>query len=159
MDEIAREHGPMIARIAASYEFNAALAQELVQDILVAIWRALPSFRGESSLRTFAARIAGNRASSHALKRAQGPALVALTNELPSDTMTPEAAALAGDRLTRLLAAVRRLPLAYRQPVLLTLEGFKPAEIAELMGLNANIIAIRLTRAKDTLRKYLGENI
>ena len=48
----------MIKRIASSYERQAHLVEELVQDVYLAIWRALPSFRGDSSLRTFVARIA-----------------------------------------------------------------------------------------------------
>ncbi|HEX3457642.1 MAG TPA: sigma factor, partial [Candidatus Baltobacteraceae bacterium] len=55
----------MIKRIALSYERQAHLVEELVQDVYLAIWRALPSFRGDSSLRTFVARIATNRAVTH----------------------------------------------------------------------------------------------
>ncbi len=43
------EHGAMVARICASYERDPELARELGQDVFLAVWRALPSFRGESS--------------------------------------------------------------------------------------------------------------
>ena len=39
---IARDHGAMIARITRSYESNAARAEELVQEIFVAVWQARP---------------------------------------------------------------------------------------------------------------------
>jgi RNA polymerase sigma-70 factor (ECF subfamily) len=42
-EQIAREHGAMIRRIASSYEARPHLAQELAQDIHLAIWRALPA--------------------------------------------------------------------------------------------------------------------
>lgn len=51
---------------------------------------------------------------------------------------------------------MRALPLSLRQPALLTLEGFSPAEIAEMLGLNANVVSIRLTRAKAALRKAMN---
>jgi len=56
-DQIVREHGAMIRRIAASYEANVHLAEELVQEIHFALWRSLPAFRGDASLRTFVARL------------------------------------------------------------------------------------------------------
>ena len=47
-----------------------------------------------------------------------------------------------------LLAAVQRLPLLYRQPVILMLEDFSPAEIAAMLGLSANVVGVRLNRAR-----------
>ena len=48
----------LISRIALSYEADPALRRELIQDILLAIWIALDNFRGDASLKTFAASIA-----------------------------------------------------------------------------------------------------
>src|SRR3546814_19424760 len=62
IDDVLRQHGPMLSRIAASYEFESARREDLLQEISLALWRALPRWRGEASLRTFAARIAHNRA-------------------------------------------------------------------------------------------------
>jgi DNA-directed RNA polymerase specialized sigma24 family protein len=68
LEHIAREYGPMIKRIASSHEANPQLAEELVQDMLFAIWSALPSFRGGAQIRAFVARIATNRAVTHIRK-------------------------------------------------------------------------------------------
>ena len=51
--------------------------------------------------------------------------------------------------------AVRLLPIAYRQPVILTLEDFSPAEIATMLGLSQNVIGVRLNRARSMLREML----
>ena len=69
---------------------------------------------------------------------------------------TPHDALEALDLQDRLATAVRALPLSLRQPALLTLEGFTPAEIAPMLGLNANTVSIRLTRAKVALRDALN---
>jgi RNA polymerase sigma-70 factor (ECF subfamily) len=61
IEQIANEHHSMIKQIALSHESSTHLVEELVQDIYLAIWKALPSFRGEASLWTFVARIATNR--------------------------------------------------------------------------------------------------
>src|SRR5262245_26208754 len=156
-EAIVEEHGSMIARIAASYEADRELARDLTQDVLLAVWRALPGFRGDSSVRTFVARIAHNRAITHVASAAREPEPVELGEGTLCPLPHPEAETIAGDRARRLIEAVRRLPLAYRQVATLTLEDFTPAEIAQTLGLTANAVSIRLTRAKALLRTLLGD--
>lgn len=157
-DDVVRKHGPMIARIAASHEARPHLAEELMQEIWFAVWRALPSFRGDSSLRSFVARIAGNRAATHVARAVRTPRGEEVDEGLPDSREDPETAALAHDRHARLLAAVRELPLVTRQVVTLTLEGFGPNEIAAALGITANAVSIRLSRAKEQLRRSMGDN-
>jgi RNA polymerase sigma-70 factor (ECF subfamily) len=156
-EAVVREHGAMIARIAASHEARPHLAEELVQEIWFAVWRALPAFRGDSSLRTFVARIAANRAASHVAKAVRTPKAQDADEALVASGDDPEADALARDRSARLLAALRELPLVSRQAVTLTLEGFGPAEIAASLGISANAVSIRLARAKEHLRRRMGD--
>jgi DNA-directed RNA polymerase specialized sigma24 family protein len=61
IEDVLTEHGPMITRIAAAYEIVPDHAADLAQEVLIAVWKALPQFRGEASVRTFVARIAHNR--------------------------------------------------------------------------------------------------
>ena len=157
VEQIAQEHDAMIKRIASSYEANSHLAEELVQDIYLAIWRALPSFRGTSSMRTFVARIATNRAVTHVARAAKLPRSVELSDHLHAPGDNPESHAIAYDRGARLTAAVRSLPLPYRQTAILTLEGLKPKEISDILGITTNAVAIRLLRAKALLRRLIGD--
>lgn len=157
-DELMRECGPLIRRIAASYEADRELARDLAQDIFLALWRALPAFRGESSLRSFAARIAHNRAVTHVARAAHLRRLVELRGEIPCPTPPPEAIAIEHDRHVRALAAVQQLPLAYRQVATLLLEGFTLGEIAEALGLTVNAVSIRASRARAMLRPLLDES-
>jgi RNA polymerase sigma factor (sigma-70 family) len=156
-EQIIREHDSMLRRIASSYEARRHLAQELVQDIYFAIWRALPTYRGEAALRTFVARIATNRAVTHIARALKVPPSADLDESLPTPALGPEGQAIALDRRAKLLAAVRTLPLAYRQTALLTLEGLTPAEIADVLGISTNAVAIRMSRAKALLRELIGE--
>jgi RNA polymerase sigma factor (sigma-70 family) len=137
----------MIRRIALSHESSPHLVEELVQDIYLAIWRALPSFRGAASLRTFVARIATNRAITHLGRRLKIPDPVELNEQIPAFGLSPESQAIANDRRAALISAVRSLPLPYRQTAMLTLEGMEPAEIAAVLGLTPNAVAIRMSRA------------
>lgn len=155
--DIVREHGRMVARIAASHEARPHLAEELVQEIWFAVWRALPSFRGDSSVKSFVARIAANRAASHVASALRTPRTEEVDEQVPDRGKGPEAAAIGQDGSARLMAAVRELPLVSRQVVMLTLEGFGPGEIAAALGITSNAVSVRLTRAKDQLRQRMGE--
>lgn len=147
----------MIKRIASSHEAETNRAEDLVQDIYFAIWRALPSFRGDASLRTFAARIATNRAVTHVARAVKMPPSLELSEGIPAPGDNPESRAIALDRSTRLASAVRSLPLAYRQTAMLALEGLTPKEIADVLGITTNAVAIRMSRAKDLLRRLMGD--
>jgi RNA polymerase sigma factor (sigma-70 family) len=157
-EQIALEHAGMIRRIAASYEAEAHLAEELVQDIYFALWRALPSFRGDSSLRTFVARIATNRAVTHVARAARAPLFLELDDQIPADGDTVEGRAIRLDNAATLLSAVRRLPLGFRHVATLTLEGLTPKEVADALGITTNAVAVRLSRAKTILRTLIGDD-
>lgn len=146
----------MIKRIAASYEARPHLAEELVQEIYFAIWRALPSFRGDATLRTFVARIATNRAVTHVARAMKSTPSLELDEELEAPGASLETQIIAADHQSKLVSAIRALPLAYRQPVLLTLEGCTPKEIADSLGITTNAVAIRMSRAKELLRSLIG---
>lgn len=146
----------MLRRIASAYEADPERQRELQQDILLAVWRALPRYRAEAPLRAFIARVAHNRAVTHVAREAAEPRRQPLDEAAPSNAPSPHDAAEARDLQARLAQAVRALPLALRQPALLTLEGFSPAEIAGMLGLNANVVSIRLTRARAALRLALN---
>jgi RNA polymerase sigma factor (sigma-70 family) len=156
-DRIVQEQGAMIKRIASSYEAEPHLVEELVQEIYFAIWRALPSFRGNSQLRTFVARIATNRAVTHVKRALKLPATLEVNEDIPAPWEGPESRAIALDEQSKLTSAVRRLPLSYRQTAMLTLEGLTPKEIADVLGITTNAVSIRMARAKELLRKLIGD--
>ena len=150
------EHGPALARVAAAYENRPALREELLQDIAVALWQALPAFRGEASEKTFLLRVATNRAMTHLARRP--PATVDLDEAafLADEGPSPEAMAVAADRSERLFAGVNRLPLTLTQVMSLALEGLGPAEIAVVLGISEGNASVRLNRAKSRLREWMG---
>jgi RNA polymerase sigma-70 factor (ECF subfamily) len=149
-------HGAALTRLAASYVRDPGERDDLFQDIVIAIWRALPRFRGDCSERTFVFRIAHNRGLAYATRRR----LVTTgqrSDEEPVDVQpTPEATLSALQQRQRLLGAIRRLPLTYRQVVTLTLEGFSYRDIADVLGISENNVGARLTRARQMLRVQLS---
>ena len=154
IDDVIRAHGDALERVAWGYVDNAPDREDLMQEILVALWRALPRFRGESSLRTFVLRVAHNRAITFATRRRR-------FEDLPEEGLLPDPAPLVEERLIEeqhrdsLFRAIRELPEAQRQAVMLHLEGLSQREIAELQETSENNVAVRLTRARKALRALL----
>jgi RNA polymerase sigma-70 factor (ECF subfamily) len=143
-----------LGRLAFSYTNTAADREDLLQDIALALWQALPTFRGECSERTFVYRIAQNRALSALARR--GEKLPAI-DEAPVDPAPLVETAIARQQeSTQLAEAVRRLPLPYRQVVVLMLEGLDYVEIAEVLGISESNVGVRLNRARPLLRQILG---
>ncbi|MGH7553237.1 MAG: RNA polymerase sigma factor [Longimicrobiales bacterium] len=155
-ERLLLEHGAALTRLAGAYAALKVDRDDLFQEILFAIWRALPTFRGDCSERTFVFRIAHNRALTHRKQR-RFAFWTAVSDFWPDPRPDPAAEATRRGRHERLMAAVRQLSPASRQVVLLHLEEFTNGEIAETLGVSANSVAIRLTRARRQLRALLGE--
>jgi RNA polymerase sigma factor (sigma-70 family) len=154
-DRIVRTHGEALSRFAWGYVDNAADHDDLMQNVLIAIWQALPRFRGASSERTFVFRIAHNRGCSFVGRRRDHdplPTDAPIADPRPS----PDEALDEARRREQLARAVRTLPDAQRQAVLLRLEGFSLNEIAALQGTSEANVSVRLTRGRDRLRELLG---
>lgn len=153
-ERLLHEFGPALERLAAAYEADPNEREDLLQEIVFALWRALPAFRGDCSEKTFVYRIAQNRGITHRLRRhARDRRLVEL-NEV-SDIADPSTEEEDGiDVLGRdaLLAAVQQLPASHRDVIVLSLEGLSNAEIAEVLGISAGNVAVRLFRARACLR-------
>jgi len=158
-DRILGDYGAAISRLAYSYEAVAGIREELVQEIALAIWQALARFRGECSERTFVFRIAHNRGLSHVWRRRPPyrPLEELEESDQPVDPRPhPEEQAARTDQRVRLMSAIQSLPVTYRQMIVLMLEGLSHAEIAEVMGVTENNVAVRLTRARKALKDALG---
>ena len=150
--EVLREHGRGLARVAAMHSRSASERDDLLQEISLSLWRALPRFRAESSLRTFAYRVARNCAIDQIRKRRRVVATGELVDQRPR---AEDVLARRGDR-QRLLDAIQELPLSQRHALTLQLEGLSYAEIAEVVGITEKNVSARLSRARKTLRERLG---
>lgn len=156
IETILRQHGPLLSRIAASYERDAMRREDLLQEISLALWRAIGGWRGDASLRTFVARVAHNRAVDH-IARHSRLGETELDDQHPDPALDPLRNAEVQQRRAGLLDAVQALPLRHRQVVVLALEGFSQREIAQSLGLEENTVAQRLSRARRQLREQMGE--
>lgn len=155
IDQVLETYAPVIHRVAASYLPPGAAREDLEQDIAIAVMKAVASFRAEASMKTYVYRIAHN-CGIDAIKRRKVDGVEFDDARHRSGKPGPEQATLANERREQLAAAVRQLPLALRQPLILRLEGLAYKEIAEVLDLTTSHVGVLLHRAKKKLEDELG---
>jgi RNA polymerase sigma factor (sigma-70 family) len=153
---VITQFAPALARVVASYERDRALQEELLQEVLMAILSSLPRLAHADKLKPFVFRIAHNRCLSHVAKRMRERAHQESLDDLAAEATTQEQALIEQERGARLLEAVRRLTLPYRQVMTLILEDMSYDEIAETLGITVANVGIRVNRAKQQLKVLLG---
>lgn len=154
--EVLQDSGAMLSRIVSSYEADPSLRQELMQEVSLALWQALPKYNGTGSLKAFVARVAQNRCITHVGKAVRQPKQAVLDDNIVSDTAGPEESMRKRQEREQLLVAVRALPLPLKQVTTLALEGFSHREIAEALNISENNAMVRFSRAKTALRQVLA---
>lgn len=153
-EQLWSEFGASLTRLAASYESNPYSREDLLQEIRLAIWMALPRFRGEASLRTFIFRVAHNRALTHVWRRKRS-GMSEESEEITDSRNSPEASAIERVDQSRLLGAIRLLPIPFRQVLTLALEDLSHAEISAVLGISENNVAVRMNRARKLIKERL----
>lgn len=150
---LLRELDPALRALAARYARTPADRPDLHQEMVLAIWKGLPRFRGESSLQTYAMRIARNTVIDHVRQRR-----ITLAEMDLADLSATPLEMLEGrlDR-ARVRAAIEGLPPTLRDVLVLHLGGHDYRQIAERTGLSRDNVGVRLTRARQRLRRRLAE--
>jgi RNA polymerase sigma-70 factor, ECF subfamily len=149
--QVLTSHDAALRRIARAYAGASDETDDLYQDILLQLWRSLPSFRGESAIGTWAYRVALNTALTwrrQARRREQ--ATVTATERTTSGAPR--------DEVQLLEEVLQTLGPADRSLLLLYMEGLASAAIADVLGVSANVVSVRLHRIKQRLeRTYLRD--
>lgn len=147
--------GPALSRLCRGHEADPVRREELRQDVMLALWRALPSFRGDASWRTFVFRVAHNTALNHARHEGRDRSEPGLPASLVDERTDPGVRIDRNRRREDLLEAIRGLRAVDRELVMLHLEGMTNTEVAEVVGLSASNVGTRLGRIRRRLEQQL----
>jgi len=152
--ELVDENRNRILRVCRAYSWNSADRDDLYQEILFQIWRALPGLKEDAYANTWLYRVAINTAISFVRKRSSGSdRVVQFENaELTRTIESQQAAEVSTDeRMVNLYNAIYQLDPLERALITLFLEDFTYAQIAEATGISANHVGVMLHRAKKKL--------
>ena len=151
-DQMATEalntYGNAILRCAYSYLHNMADAEEILQDTLLKLLTAAPTFDSEEHKKAWllkvAANLSKNRIEYNALR--------------DCDELDESLAAEGREDLSFVWDAVKELPVQFREVIHLHYyEGYSTEEIAKILGRNPSTVRSDLRRGREKLKTILKE--
>lgn len=153
-EEIVHRHGEAVFRyLVRMLHGDVQDAEDALQSAWIKAWLGIDRFRGDSALRTWLFRIAGNEAlAARRRMRAVPMDDLALAPRLPASAMSPETEVSALELRRQLDGALAELPWRQRAVWLLReIEGLAYEEIAEVLHTSPTVVRGQLHRARGTL--------
>ena len=153
-----REHGRVVLAQVLLVTGERVLAEEIVQDTMLAVWRGAGSFRGESSVRSWVVAIARRQTRD----RLRGRRLRLVDDTYLADQPTsgpgPEVMALDRAELAEVKGAIRDLATPHREVLGLVFgTGLSLPEVAGVLEIPLGTVKSRLTAARTALSRILDE--
>jgi RNA polymerase sigma-70 factor (ECF subfamily) len=158
-DDWLREHAAILHHVANGFATGPD-RHDLMQELMLALWRAIPAFRASSLPSTFIFRVTHNAALTW--KRAERSYRRRLDifqqqHTESSDLVAGPSVDATTEVLELLYGAIRTLDPLDRSLVLLQLDGASYAQIAEIHGLSESNVGVRLNRLKHKLTAIVQE--
>jgi RNA polymerase sigma-70 factor (ECF subfamily) len=153
------EHSGAVLKVARAYTLTTEDCQDLVQEILLQVWRSLPQFQGRASASTWLYRVALNtalgwRRKEYRRQARQRPILE--VEDLPASGLDGAQQAAQREVVERLYTAIRQLAKTDAALVLLYLDNLSYRQIAEVLGISESNVGVKLNRAKKALGELLN---
>ncbi len=151
--EKIKESQGIIYKLVALYANDAEEKKDLYQEILLQAWKGYASFRNDSKFSTWLYRICLNTILTQKRK----------TNKVDYkdslETLSPivQNNATQNEDASRLRLAIRQLAETDRAIISMNLDGYENAEIADLLGISNNHVAVKLHRIKQQLGNFLKQ--
>ena len=154
LETLYERHGPALLAYLIGQVSDQRLAEEVLQDVMLAVWQGAARFRGDSSVRTWLLAIARRRAITARQQRA--PAHAPLDDDIAADADPPGARLDAQADQAALRAALAALPPDHRETLeLVFYHNLSGPEAAAVLGIAPGTVKSRLHRAKSLLHKLL----
>ena len=156
-----KEHGGAVLKVARAYTLTTEDCQDLVQEILLQVWRSLPQFQGRASASTWLYRVALNTAldwhrKEHRRRVRQQSILEVEDLSVAGSDGAQQAARR--ESIERLYVAIRQLPKTDAALVLLYLDDLTYRQMAEVLGISESNVGVKLNRAKNALSELMNED-
>lgn len=162
-DELYRaaiqDFGRALDRLAAGYEADPDKRHDLRQEIHLQLWKSFDLFDGRCSVKTWAFRIAHNTAVSYVNRERRLNARFVTLEEIERTASCHDAEPDIdrGRALQQVTQLILKLKPLDRQIIISYLEEMDTAAIAEITGLSAANVAMKIHRIKNILsRRFLG---
>ncbi|WNC16844.1 sigma-70 family RNA polymerase sigma factor [Brevibacillus brevis] len=156
-EKLMREYGTRVLRLVTFLVKDRSLAEDLTQDVFVKVYRNLPRFRGQSSIHTWIYRIAVNECKGYlrswSFRRIVPRAWIKREGDVSTEQLV-----LHQSERDELFFQVQNLPPMYRQVIVLHYYAdLSIGEVALVLSVSEGTVRTRLHRARQQLKKQMGE--
>lgn len=156
------EHAGAVLKVARAYTYTVDDCQDLVQEILLQVWRSLPRFEGRSSEITWFYRIALNtalgwRRDEQRRRGRHDPVAGIEVGNVVAENADSAQQTANREMVERLYAAIHQLPKTDATLVLLYLDELSYREMSEVLGISESNVGVKLNRAKKALGELMRE--
>lgn len=156
LNDLYAAYGPMLLGFLHARLNNHQLAEEVLQDVMLAVWDHAHQFEARSKVKTWLLVIARNRAIN-ATRRKRLPVIdLSKVFNVSSDETGPMEKVAKFEQQDQVRAAIKRLPEGQREVLVLVFyHQLTGREVAEVLDISEGTVKSRLHRAKETLRGLL----
>lgn len=147
-DEWLSQHKGIMFKIVRAYAFNLHDQDDLFQEISLQVWKSIPEFHNESKPSTWIYRVALYTATVWVRKEKTRPPTEPLAEMEYTLSVTDQPR---DDRSDWLYQQIGQLEPIDRSICLLLLDGYSYNEMADILGISANNVGIKVHRIKQYL--------
>lgn len=151
--KIVRENKTTIYTVCYMFSDDREEVEDLFQEVLIALWQGLDSFRGESALRSWIYRISLNTCISADRKKHRRADSVRLDMKIDLFADTNDDTR----QVQMLRSRIGKLGVFDRAIILLWLENLSYEEIGAIVGISAKNVSVRLVRIREQLKNMSNE--
>lgn len=158
LNEVYGRYGPMLLGFLNARLPSRELAEEVLQDVMLAVWDNAHKFEARSKVKTWLLVIARNRAIN-ATRRKKLPLIdINQVFDLSSDDTGPMEAVVRHEAQDKVRLAIQKLPEGQREVLVLVFyHQLSGPEVAEVLDISEGTVKSRLHRAKDKLKGLLAQ--
>ena len=143
------QHQQILFKVCNMYMDTKADREDLFQEILLNAWKGSKNFKGDSKFSTWLYSVALNTAISFFKKEKK----IQLTLDSASITHLHDPSDVQQEQLEAMNKAIAELSAIDKAIVMLYLEDYSYRHVAEIMGITANNVAVKMNRIKTILKE------
>jgi len=151
--EQVRLNQGIIYKLVGLYANDDEEKKDLYQEVLLQVWKAWPAFRNDSKFSTWLYRICLNTIFTQQRKKQR----VDYKDSLEEISPSIQNNSIQLEDAKRLRLAIRQLSESDRAIISMHLDGYEHAEIADMLGISGNHVAVKLHRIKQQLANLLKQ--
>jgi RNA polymerase sigma factor (sigma-70 family) len=152
-----REHSAILHHVVNGFAAGDD-RNDLLQEVLLAVWKSIPAFRGQAKPTTYLYRVSHNAALLWIRTEKNYRRRIEQFGAENSQSSGNDPDSLTDERLAKLYAAIRQLKPGDRSLMLLSLDGLSYREMAEVLGLSESNVGVKISRIKNQLTQTLKGN-